>query len=133
MLKELGKYRNTALLIMRLGLGIMMVFHGYPKIAGGSEKWAALGGSMEYFGITAFPVFWGFAAALAEAIGGLLLIIGFLFRPACLLLALTMIVATVSHFGRGQGLMEASHAIETGISFIGLFFLGPGKYSVDRD
>ncbi|RZJ63310.1 MAG: DoxX family protein, partial [Pedobacter sp.] len=27
---SLGKYRNTGLLILRVGLGIMMMTHGFP-------------------------------------------------------------------------------------------------------
>jgi putative oxidoreductase len=30
-------------------------------------------------------------------------------------------------------LVAASHAIEVGIVFLSLIFIGPGKYSVDRD
>lgn len=31
----LGKYRNTGLLIIRLRLGTLIIFHGYPKLLGG--------------------------------------------------------------------------------------------------
>ena len=66
---------------------------------------------------------------------GVLLVVGFavglLFRPACVALLGTMIVAAMSHLGRGQTLLQASHAIEDGIVFLGLFFTGPGAYSID--
>jgi putative oxidoreductase len=129
---KLGKYSSTGLLIMRVGLGIMMILHGYPKLAGGSKMWTKVGGAMSNLGITAYPEIWGLMASLAECLGGVFLILGFFFRPSCLLLIFTMMVAAMSHLYRGDGIMGASHAIELGIVFIGLFILGPGKYSIDK-
>jgi len=129
---SLGKYRNTGLLIMRIGIGIMFIIHGFPKLAGGLAGWAELGGSMKVVGVNFLPVFWGFMAAVAETFGGFLLIVGLFFRPACIALVFTMIIAALVHFGKGDGLGGASHAIELGIVFFSLIFIGPGKYSVDK-
>lgn len=128
----LGKYRNTGLLILRVGLGAMMMVHGLPKIMGGPEMWAGLGGSMKVVGISFLPTFWGLMAALAEGMGGFLLLLGLFFRPVNMLLAFTMLIAALVHFGKGEGIMGASHAIEVGIVFLSLIFTGPGKYSVDK-
>ena len=117
---------------MRAGLGIMMIVHGLPKITGGVEKWTKLGEAMSHLGVNYYPVLWGFMAAVAEAIGGVLLVLGLAFRPACLLLLFTMIVASTLHISKGDGIMGASHAIELAFVFFGLFFVGPGKYSVDK-
>lgn len=127
----LGKYRNTGLLILRVGLGAMMMVHGLPKIMGGPEMWTGLGGSMKVIGISFLPTFWGLMAALAEGMGGFLLLLGLFFRPVNMLLAFTMLIAALVHFGKGEGIMGASHAIEVGIVFFSLIFIGPGKYSVD--
>jgi putative oxidoreductase len=35
--------------------------------------------------------------------------------------------------GKGAGWKDAAHAIELGILFFSLIFIGPGKYSVDKD
>lgn len=128
----LGKYRNTGLLILRVGLGVMMMYHGLPKIMGGPDKWAGLGSSMKVIGIDFFPTFWGLMAALAEGMGGFLLVLGLFFRPVNMLLVFTMIIAALVHFGKGDGIKGASHAIEVGIVFFALIFIGPGKYSVDK-
>ncbi|MGV3546645.1 MAG: DoxX family protein [Pedobacter sp.] len=128
----LGKYRNTGLLILRVGLGAMMMVHGLPKIMGGPEMWTGLGGSMKVIGINFLPTFWGLMAALAEGIGGFLLLLGLFFRPVNMLLAFTMLIAALVHFGKGEGIMGASHAIEVGIVFFSLIFIGPGKFSVDK-
>jgi len=68
---------------------------------------------------------------VSEAVGGLLLALGLLFRPACGALLATMIVATSMHLGKGDGLMGASHAIEAGIVFLGLLLIGPGRFALD--
>jgi putative oxidoreductase len=131
---------NFGLLIIRIGIGIMFVLYGEGKMFGGPEKWAKLGGAMEGLGITFLPAFWGFMAALAEFGGGILLVLGLLFRPACFLMFCTMFVAASVHWidaaEAGEALkgkiMSGSHAIELGIVFLALLFTGPGKYSVDN-
>ncbi|MCX2573668.1 DoxX family protein [Pedobacter sandarakinus] len=128
----LGKYRNTGLLLLRVGLGIMFITHGFPKLSGGPEGWEGLGGSMKVVGINFLPVAWGFMAAIAETFGGFLLLVGLFFRPACMALVFTMTIAALVHFAKGDGLQGASHAIELGVVFISLIFIGPGKYSVDK-
>ena len=128
---QLDKYRQTGLLVLRLGLGIMFVIHGFPKMMAGPEKWAELGGVMGLLGLKFAPAVWGFMAAFAELGGGLLLILGFFFRPACALLAFTMFVAMFMHLSKGDSLNIASHAIEACITFISLIFIGPGDYALD--
>lgn len=130
--ESLGKYRNTGLLILRLGIGAMMMVHGLPKIMEGVEGWTKLGGSMKVIHIDFLPVFWGFMAAITEGIGGFLLILGLFFRPVNVLLVFNMIIAALVHFNKGDGLDGAGHAIELGIVFLSLIFIGPGKYSIDK-
>ena len=131
-LDSLGNYRNTGLLILRVGLGIMMITHGFPKLAGGPTGWESLGGSMKVVGISFLPMFWGLMAGVAEAVGGLFLILGIFFRPVSLLLTFTMVIAALVHFAKGDGIGGASHAIELGVVFFSLIFIGPGKYSIDK-
>ena len=129
-LKFLDKYRDQGLLFLRVGLGIMFVMHGLPKMLGGPDQWAGLGMAMGNLGVGFAPAFWGFMAAFAELIGGVCLILGFMMRPACGLLFITMLVAAVFHIKKGDGIMGASHAIELGIVFLSLIVIGPGKYSL---
>jgi putative oxidoreductase len=128
----LGKYRESGLLLLRLGIGAMLLLHGWPKLAGGPEKWRELGQAMRYAGVYAIPLFWGLAAAASEFFGGLCLLLGLFFRPACLLLAVTMAVAANMHLGKGEGWLAASHAVELGVLFLSLVLIGPGRYSVDK-
>jgi len=129
---NLGNYKNFGLLIVRIGLGLMFIYHGFPKLAGGTKTWHELGTSTKYIGIHFLPVVWGLLAAVVETFGGFMLLIGLAFRPVCLLLIINLIVAALFLFGQGQGLEGAAHAIEDAIMFAGLLFIGPGRYSVDK-
>lgn len=117
---------------MRVGLGIMFMLHGYPKLLGGPEMWTNVGGAMKYRGITFVPAAWGLAAAAAETFGGFLILIGLAFRPVCIILLFTMIVAAAMHLSTSDNYMDGAHAIEVGFVFFGLAFLGPGRYSIDK-
>jgi putative oxidoreductase len=128
---NLGNYKNFGLLIIRVGLGVMFIYHGFPKLQGGVKTWEMVGGAASAVGIHFWPVVWGLLCALTETVGGFLLIIGLAFRPVCLLLLINLVVAALSSYHRG-GLMDASHAIEDAIMFAGLLFVGPGKYSADK-
>jgi putative oxidoreductase len=126
-----GWYRtmNIGLLIMRVGLGIMYMVHGWPKISGGVEKWTGIGGGMENLGIHFAPAFWGFMAALAEFGGGLCLALGIFFRPAVAVMIFTMIVAIIHHVTAGDGFGGYSHPAENAFALLGMLLTGPGAYS----
>lgn len=132
MLNSLEKYRDFGLLVLRIGIGLSFVYRGWPKMSGGMERWEQIGGAMAVFGIAIVPVFWGFLAAFSEFIGGMAIAAGLFFRPACLLLLVTMIVAAASHLDRGDGLGRASHAIEMAVVFFSFLFLGAGRLSLDE-
>ena len=74
---------DLGLLIIRIGIGISFMIHGYPKLVGGVETWKELGEVMQMVGINFVPAFWGFMAAFAEFFGGLFLMLGLFFAPAC--------------------------------------------------
>jgi putative oxidoreductase len=101
LLKNLGNYKNFGLLIIRVGPGILFIYHGLPKLTGGPGKWEHLGNAAGSVGIHFLPTFWGFICALTETLGGVLVLVGLA-------------------------------AIEDAVTFAGLVFLGPGKYSVDK-
>ncbi len=125
------KYRDIGLLILRLGIGIMFMGHGLPKLIAGPEKWLILGGTMKALGVDFAPMVWGFMAGFSEFVGGMLLALGFFTRPACFFLLTTMIVATSMHISKGDPFLKYSHAMEAGFLFLSLIFIGPGKYSLD--
>jgi putative oxidoreductase len=128
----LGNYKNFGLLVIRAGLGVMFIYHGLPKLLGGPSKWEHLGTATGYVGIHFLPVVWGLLSACTETFGGFLLILGLAFRPVCLLLVIELVVAAIFTFGQSGSLGDATHAIEDAVTFAGLLFVGPGKYSMDK-
>jgi putative oxidoreductase len=126
-----SRLKDVGLLIARVGFGLGFVyFHGWPKLVGGWDRLARTGDAIANFGITFAYEWWGLAAALAEAGGGLLVALGLLFRPAALAILAVMIVATTNHLVTGQG--TPAHAFKNAWLFAGLFLIGPGRYSLDH-
>ncbi len=119
----------TALLVVRVGIGISFMCHGFPKLF--------LGGALGLGkGLTAVGIPGGagaaYLAALAEFFGGMLLIGGLLFRATTVVLAFTMLVALIYHLNHGDNFITYSHAMEDGILFVALTFAGPGRFSLDH-
>lgn len=130
--RKTDPYKDIGLLILRVGLGIMFMLHGYPKVFGGPEMWAEVGSATQSIGIDFSPVFFGFMAGITELFGGLFLLLGLFFKPALGMLTVVMAVATASHISAGDSFSAVSQSIEIAIVFISLFFIGSGKYSLDR-
>lgn len=131
-MEKLDQFRDHGIAVMRVGLGFMFVGHGWGKLTGGPEMWEKIGGAMSTFGIDFAPTFWGFMAAFAEVFGGFALAAGLAMRPVLLTLLIpTMIVAAAKHMAAGDGFKGYSHAVELGFAFVGLLFLGPGRFSLD--
>ena len=129
---KLDKHRDIGLLILRLGIGIMFMCHGFPKLAAGPEAWTKLGGALSAMGVSFAPAFMGFMAAISEFAGGLLLVLGLFTRPACFFLFSTMVVAALMHLNMGDPFVKYSHALEAAILFFSLLLIGPGKHSLDK-
>ncbi len=129
---SLNKYRDVGLLLLRIGIGCMFIYHGAPKIFGGPQMWTNVGlMAMPGLGIKFAPAFWGFMAGFSELAGGILIIFGLFFRLTCTLLLITMSVAAHTQL-RSSGMLAATQPIEDGILFLSLIIIGPGKYSLDE-
>ena len=128
------KFRDYGLLLLRVGIGLMfVVIYGYSKITGGVERWEMLGKTFNnIIGISFIPVFWGFMAAISEFGGGICLIAGVFFRPACVLMLFTMLVAVTSHIRGGHDFSDAAQALVLGIVFLSLIFTGSGRFTLPR-
>ncbi|HHW81249.1 MAG TPA: DoxX family protein [Bacteroidales bacterium] len=122
---------NVGLLVLRVGIGIIFVFHGLPKLMGGVETWTQLGSTMSVMGITFAPVFWGFMAAATEVGGGLFIIFGLLHRLVALMLIFTMVVALLVHVAAGDPFAVYSNALKALVVFVAFAISGPGIYSLD--
>jgi putative oxidoreductase len=125
--------KDVGLLIIRVGLGACFIAHGAAKIWGGKVMLHNVGAmGLEHFGFHQHLAVWGLLSALAEAGGGIALVLGFLVRPAAFAMALNMIVAISFHIHAGQGFSAGwSHPLEDGIVFLGLLLMGAGACSLD--
>jgi len=123
---------HLGLLLLRLGIGASFIVHGLPKLQAGPEGWAKYGKAVGNLGIDFGYQTFGLLAGIAEAGGGLLLILGLMTRLACVPLLLTMVVAASGHLARGEGFAGAAHAMEAGVVFLALLVSGAGRYSLDH-
>lgn len=79
--------QNIGLLILRLSIGGLMLFHGYHKLIYGID------GIVNMIQKIGMPGFLAYSVFLGELIAPLLLIIGYRTRLASLFVAATMVVA----------------------------------------
>lgn len=77
---------SSAALLLRFSVGIIFIFHGWPKLAH-PQQWA---GAFLHMG---FPGFFAQIAGLLEVVGGVLLLFGLFTRLAASLLAIEMMIA----------------------------------------
>jgi putative oxidoreductase len=86
-LRFLNTLQPVSLLILRIALGIIFLYHGYPKLA---HSHGNLQGVFVEHGL---PGYFVYVAGILESFGGGLFLLGLFTRPAALLLAIEMCVA----------------------------------------
>ena len=86
-MRILEQFKPLGLLFLRVALGVIFIFHGYPKLFSGTQQ---MMGFFEHIGL---PGYFVFVAGVLEFFGGILLIIGLFTRIASFLLAGEMLVA----------------------------------------
>lgn len=119
---------HTGLLIIRLITGAFMVFHGWEVFD--AEKMNGYAKWMTDLGFPQ-PRLMAYLGKGSELIGGLLLLIGWLTRPAAILLAITM-AAVAYGMGHGRIFTDDQHPFLFVVLSLVFLFTGPGKYSVDH-
>jgi putative oxidoreductase len=126
-LRYLDRMQSLALLALRMTLGIIMVAHGSHKVYGHMHEYAG------YISSLGLPAWLGYVSALAEFLGGVLLILGLFTRCAAFAVLIDMTIAIGKvhwkHGLLGAGGYEFPLALAT-IAFA-LIFLGGGAISLD--
>ncbi|MGR3809036.1 DoxX family protein [Jiulongibacter sp. NS-SX5] len=121
----LPPYVDLAIFILRVGISFLMITHGWAKLERAmSGNWAfadplGIGSELSLI-LTIF----------SELVCSVLLILGFLTRPALVSLIFTMLVI-VFIVKAGEGLKKVEVALMYLIPYISLFIWGPGRYSLD--
>ena len=110
-------YVNFGILVLRLALGISMVYHGYVKFLSGASGLYKVGAMLGSLGLPGYFEVFGAFAAICEFIGGMLVVFGLFTRFGALLLA--------------GVLFTWDYPSQMGFAALAIFFMGGGRYSVD--
>ena len=132
-LQFLGKYRETGLLLIRASLGIIFLMLLTPALWSGQGAWEHLGSAMHHLEVSGHYKFWGFLGALFGCAGGVLMILGLVFRLGVLCTLMVTVVHLIAIWDSHGDLYARLPALEMAILLFGLLFIGPGKYSVDKN
>jgi len=119
--------QDIGLAFLRIGISLLMITHGFGKfqtlIAGGDIQF------VNFFGLgTSFSMF---LAVIGELIAPLCIALGFYTRWAALIAAFTMGVAAF-YIHAADALSDKELALLYFIGFASIFFLGGGKYSLNK-
>ncbi|UZH55610.1 DoxX family protein [Salinimicrobium tongyeongense] len=117
---------DVVLLLLRIGVGAMMLVHGLPKL-----ELLMAGGEVQFPGVMGMnPTLSLILAVFAEFFCSILLILGLTTRFATIPLMITMLVAVfVIHANDPFANQELGlHYL---LTYLALLILGAGKFSVD--
>ena len=123
-----GALHEFAFTVLRVAAGAALAVHGYPKIKDPMK----LVGMVESLGFVPGPM-WAVLLAATEFIGGLLLVVGWLTRPAALAATVVLLVTVYFHWiVKSQGWSGSEKSILWAAMTFLVFARGAGAYSIDR-
>lgn len=118
---------DLGVLLLRVFAGLSLALaHGLGKLPP-SERFLVGIAEMGF----PLPIVFGWAAALSELVGGILVALGLFTRPAAFFIAVTMSVAAFIRQA-GDPFSELELALLYGIVAVTLLLVGAGRYSIDR-
>ncbi len=121
-----AKSVNLSLLIMRIGIALLMLTHGIPKIAKLSEDPVQF---MDLLGLGA--TFSLCLAIFGEVVCSLLVMLGLGTRLAVIPSMITMLVA-VFHVHIADPFVKQEMGLHYLLTYTVLFIMGSGRYSLDH-
>ncbi len=140
-IKVLNTGSSHVPILLRVGLGLVILPHGLQKVFGWFGGFG-FAGTMDFFTQTmGFPYLLGLAAIVAESVGAVLLILGLATRVSALVIGVTMFVAMVTvHLPYGFFMNWSGSQAGEGVEFFvltlalaaALVLSGGGALSVDR-
>jgi putative oxidoreductase len=133
-------YGDWGLLILRLGLGLVMIAHGWPKLNpnGPMKGPAGFAGFLKQMGVP-MPLLFAWVVALLETAGAVLLMLGLGTRLLAVGYVINMVMATrLVRIGMAKSPFAGGQAIGWEFEFIlgavalALLFTGAGSIALDR-
>ncbi|WP_338876067.1 DoxX family protein [Spirosoma sp. SC4-14] len=122
-----GLFRESGLTLIRIVLGIFLIYHGWEVFDPAQMKEYA---AWDTFRQSASPLFMVYLGKGSEFVSGLLLLVGFLTRIGCLIVIGTMLYI-VFFIGHGKIFYEDQHPFLFALLALVFFFYGPGPWSLD--
>ncbi|MCZ6836581.1 MAG: DoxX family protein [Planctomycetota bacterium] len=126
---------DTALLLIRIMLGVVFVFHGSQKLFGafGGPGIEGFSGFLESLEVP-MPLFSAWLASLAEFVGGLSLLLGLGVRLLAIPLVFTMGVAIFKTSGDAFDLQKGGmeYPLTLAVITLALALAGAGRFSLDQ-
>ncbi len=116
---------DAGLLLVRVGLGLVFLMHGWVKLS-------AIEGTVGFFGTLGLHPAFAYLVAIVETLGGLLLIIGLWTHWAAKALAVVMLVAILLVKFKKGFLGGYEFELSLFLSTLGILFAGPGAYSLSN-
>ena len=126
--------RNILLLVIRIWLGYRMFSASYSSVVDIIFHPSERGFFIKWFGEELhfpMPLVMAFLAKGAELTGGILVFLGLFTRPASLLIAFTMLVATLTANLGADWIIDGGFAVSYILFALILLLDGSGKYSLD--
>jgi putative oxidoreductase len=126
-MKFLNTLQPVGLLILRVALGMIFIYHGYPKLVRADAM------MRQFFIQHGFPGYFVGLAGILECVGGGLLLAGLFTRPAALLLAAEMGIAIwkVKMVHGVFAVNEYQFELALAAACVALATVGAGSLSVD--
>lgn len=126
-MRFLDGLRPFGLLVVRLALGLIFLYHGWPKLFTNPGMYADMFAKMGFANGTSYAI------GALEVFGGALLAVGFFTRPVALLFVCEMGVALWKvHLAKGyMAVNQYEFPLMVGCAALLLATTGPGLISLD--
>jgi len=127
------QHKETGILILRISIGVLMLFHGIANL---NSNYAFI---KNLLSAKSIPEFIAYGVFLGEIIAPILIIIGYRTRLASLVLAFNMIIAifmahlsdifSINQYGGWAIELQALYLFGT----ISILLIGPGKHAASSN
>lgn len=135
MTRWLNQLQPWGIFLLRIVLGVAMVYNGWPKVipAGGlrGNHFVALDHFAHFVQTLGLPHWLGYVSAFTEFLGGIFLILGLLTRFCAFLVTINMLAA-IALVNIHRGYLGSAYTLALAAMAFLLLLTGSGKAALDR-